>query len=157
MARIEGLMAEIADVFGEKTSFISAVYLIKRYFYLFGVAIGLIAGLLLRDFVVFLVIGGIASITLYSYTEKYLLKIDHIFFSSPGRSKREIFDRYYANEISRRLSLRMTEPEQLVENERLTIEETRDLFQRKLSTELDREFKRSDWRVFVAECLYYQK
>jgi len=157
MARIEGLMAEIADVFGEKTSLISAVYFIKRYFYLFGVAIGLIAGLLLRDFVVFLVIGGIASITLYSYAEKYLLKIDHIFFSSPGRSKREIFDRYYANEISRRLSLRMTEPEQLVENERRTTEENRELFQRKLSTELDHEFKRSDWRIFVAECLYYQK
>jgi len=157
MARIDGLMEEIAVVFEDKTSSISAVYFLKRHFYLFGGALGFVAGLLLRDFVVFLVVGGVASMVVYAYAENYLLKIDHKFFSSPGRSRREIFDRYYAGEIGRRLALRMTEPEQLVENERLTVEQTQALFQRKLSVELDQEFKRSDWHIFVAECLHYQK
>lgn len=157
MARIEGLMAEIADVFGAKTSAISRVYFLKRFFYLFGGAFGLIAGFILRDLVVFLVIGGIASVAFYFYAENYLLKIDHVFFSLPGHSKREIFDKYYAGEIGRRLSLRMTEPEQLVKNEHVTTEQRRVQFQQNLSAELDREFRRSDWTIFVAEALYYQK
>ncbi|WP_341679372.1 hypothetical protein [Niveibacterium sp. SC-1] len=157
MSRIEGLVAEIVDVFGEKTSFISAVYFIKRRFYLFGGALGLIMGLPLRDFFFFLLAGGLTSLAVYASAEHYLFKIDHIFFSSSGRSKREIFGKYYANEIGRGLSLRMTEPENLVGSEGRAIEETRSLFQQRLAVELDREFKRSDWRYFVAACLYCQK
>lgn len=157
MARIEGLMAEIEDFFIERTSLISAMYFLKRRFYLFGGLIGLIAGLFLREFAVFLIIGGISSVTIYLYAERYLLKIDHEFFSSPGRSKREIFDKYYADEVGRMLSLSMTEPEQLVNNGHLTIEQTRALFQQRLYIELEREFRRSDWKFFVAEALHYQK
>jgi hypothetical protein len=157
MAKIEGLMQEIEEAFGNRTSSISTMYFLKRYFYVFGGVVGVVAGLLLRDMFFCLVIGGSASLAFYHYAESYLLKIDHLFFSSPGRSKREIFDKYYANEVGRRISLRTTEPEQLVKNDHLAIERQRELFQQKLSIELDREFKRSEWRFFVAECLYYQK
>lgn len=157
MARIEGLMQEIEEVFGNRTSSISRVYFFKRYFYVFGGIVGVVAGQLLRDLFFCLAIGGSTSLAVYHYAESYLLKIDHLFFSAPGRSRREIFDKYYANEVGRRLALRMTEPEQLVKSDHLSIERQREQFQRKLSIELDREFKRSEWRLFVAECLHYQK
>lgn len=157
MAKNEGLMQEIEEVFGNRTSSISVVYFLKRYFYVFGGLVGVVTGLLLRDMIVCLVIGGGASLAFYHYAESYLLKIDHLFFSSPGRSRREIFDKYYANEVSRRISLRMTEPEQLVKNKNLGIELQRELFQKELFVELDREFNRFEWRFFVAECLHYQK
>jgi|GEM_PF-3493067 len=157
MARIEGLMAEIEGFFGERMSSISAVYFFKRHFYLLGSLMGLVVGVLLREFAVFLIVGLIASAAVYFYAENYLLKIDNEFFTSPGHSKREIFDKYYATEVSRRLSLRMTEPEELVKNEQLSTKQTKALFQQRLAVELDREFRRSDWKMFIAESLHYQK
>lgn len=157
MARIEGLMAEIEGFFGERTSSISAVYFLKRHFYVLGGLMGIVVGVLLREFAVFLIVGLIASAAVYLYAESYLLNIDHEFFTSPGHSKREVFDKYYATEVSRRLSLRMTEPEELMESEQLSTRQTSALFQQRLAVELDREFRRSDWRFFIAESLYYQK
>jgi len=157
MARIEGLMAEIEGFFGKKVSSISQVYLLKKYFYILGGASGLIAGLLLNNLVAFLVVSVIGSIAVYASAENYLLKIDHAFFTSPGCSKREIFDRYYASEVGRRVALRMTEPEHLVRTEPLTVDQGRTAFQERVAAELDREFRKSDWRLFVAEAIYYQK
>lgn len=157
MERIEGLMTEIEGFFGERIFSISMVYFLKKYFYLLGGFIGFVGGVLLRDIAMFLIIGLIVSVAIYSYAENYLLKIDCAFFSSPGHSKREIFDKYYAGEVGRRLSLRMTEPEGIVSNDNLSIEQARALFQQRLAVELDREFQMSDWRFFVAEALHYQK
>ena len=157
MARIEGLMAEIEGFFGRKVSSISRVYLLKKYFYIVGGASGFVVGLLMNNFFAFLVVAVIGSIVVYASTENYLLKIDHAFFTSPGYSRREIFDRYYAGEVGRSVALRMTEPEQLVRTEHLTVEQRRTEFRERLAAELDREFGKSDWRFFVAEALYYQK
>jgi hypothetical protein len=157
MARIEELMGEIEGFFGRRTTSISAMYFLKKYFYLLGGLVGLVAGALLRELAVFFIIGLMASVAVYFYAENYLLKIDHEFFSSPGHSKRDIFDKYYASEVGRRLSLRMTESEELVKNAHLSTERARAVFQERLAVELDREFRRSDWRMFIAESLHYQK
>ena len=157
MARIEGLMAEIEGFFEERRSSILAMYFLKKHFYLLGVLTGLVAGAILHEFTVFLIVTLIASGTAYHYAESYLLKIDHEFFSSSGHSKRVIFDKYYAAEVGRRLALKMTEPEELTKIDALSTEQSRALFQQRLTIELDREFQRSDWRFFIAESLHFQK
>ncbi len=157
MARIEGLMKEIECFFGERTSSISKIYLLKKYFYLFGILIGSISGFFMHEFLVSLIIGAIASASIYSYAENFLLKIDHEFFSSPGHSKREIFDKYYRSEVSRLISLRMTEPDRIAKNKNFIGKSDQVFFQKNLAIELDREFQKSDWKFFVSEVLHYQR
>ncbi len=152
-SNIDELIEDIKFFFGKRVSNILRMYFLKRNFYFFGILFGCIVGFLLRDLGTFIILGTIISLSIYCYTESYLLKIDHEFFSSNGHSKREVFDKYYSKEISRTLSLRMTEPGQLLENNKRTPEEVRSMFQKRLSLKLDEEFERSDWKFFVAEVL----
>ena len=157
MARIEGLREEVREVFKGKTKAIEMMYHANKYFYVVGVVIGLALGVFFKSSELFFIAAIIISIIFYFYGEQYLLNKDHTFFTSDGCSKREIFDRYYAKEVSGRLVLQMTEPESLVSGVDTSIEEQRKTFKQREAIRLEEEFKRSDWKYFVAEVLIFQK
>ena len=157
MARIEGLMQEIETFFDGRLRAISTVYLIKRYFLVPALIAGMIFGAAAHDVIAFLLAGAIAGGATYFWAENYLMNIDKEFFSSPNRSRREIFNRYYADEAARRLALRMTEPWVIVSDGGKTDSQRQSEFKEQLATELEDEFKRSDWRFFVAESIHYQR
>lgn len=93
MALFDGLINEIEMAFGERVTAISKVYLLKRYFYGVGIVIGLILGITAHNLVVLLFTAAGASAACYFYAENYLLKVDREFFSVPGCSRREIFNK----------------------------------------------------------------
>jgi hypothetical protein len=157
VARIEGLREEVKEVFKGKTKAIEMMYHAKKYFYVVGVVSGLALGVFFKSSELFFISAIVISLALYLYGEQYLLNQDHAFFTSKGCSKREIFDRYYAKEVSRGLSLQMTEPESLVSGIDTPLEEQRKAFKQREAIRLEEEFKRSDWKYFVAEVLIFQK
>lgn len=154
--RIPGLREEVEECFSKsERRKIELLYIANKYFYVVGLVVGIPLGILAQsiEFLIVLVLG--ISAFCYFWIDIYLLKKDSIFFNSVGHSKKEIFDKYYANEISRQLSLRMTTPQALVSQSCMTLEERQAEFKRLRAKELESEFYRSDWRYFVAQVIHY--
>ncbi|WP_312517355.1 hypothetical protein [Massilia sp.] len=156
MARVPGLREEVEEVFDKsERRKIKLLYLANKYFYVVGLVVGISLGFLLQnlDLLIFFVLA--ISAFCYFWIDIYLLKQDGKFFNSAGHSKQEIFDRYYAKEISRQLSLRFTTPQALVSQSSMSLEERRADFKRVQAKHLENEFYSSDWRYFVAQVIHY--
>lgn len=144
------LQSEVIEVIGAKSVWkVRLSDHILRFFWAWAIVVGLLVGLVVRQGAwPILIGGGITAAASYLLAERHLRLLDHAFFSSRGNSKREIFDRHFAKQVSRDLSLRMTEPGAL---HGLSEEQARAAFARALDSALDREFRKFDWRFFVRE------
>lgn len=144
------LQSEVIQVIGAK-----AVWKVKlsdhllRYYWAWAIPIGILAGLAMRQGAVpAIFVALVAAAAFYLLAERHLRLLDHAFFSSRGNSKREVFDRHFAKQVSMDLGRRMTEPGGLHELPQL---QARAAFARALDNELRREFQSFDWRFFVRE------
>jgi hypothetical protein len=130
---------------------------LRKNAWLPGVIVGLIVGFLSREIVLFIFVGGGAWFATYFYADRFLLAQDLLLFSSPGMSKRELFDRHFAAEVERQVGLRMTEPQAIVATADQSLEVRREAFKRELDLQLEKEFRRFDWQYFVREVVRQSK
>jgi hypothetical protein len=122
-----------------------------NYFCVWGGLIGLTLCVATRS-VPIAGLGAVAtSIGLYLLAEGYLLRQDHMFFASPGNTKRRVFNRYFSKQASMALSLRFTEPGGRRPATDLEVRTARTAFAKTQDAELEHRFRKFKWRYFVRD------